>query len=292
MVDELGKERKWKDRIRDRYRLVLLNEDSFREMASYRLTPLNLYIIISSILVFVALLVVLLIIWTPLKEYIPGYADVTNNREFVDINRRLVKMEEAFNAQELYIQSLQRILTGDPEYTTEDQAGDPEQLDSFSLAKRIREDEMLREGIEQEEKTQSISLADSDIGQSELGKIYFMPPVSGEVSLGYAPQKKHFGLDIMAPKNTPIKAVRDGYVFISDWTLETGNTIGIQHSNDLVSFYKHNSVLLKKAGDFVKAGEAIAIIGNTGTLSDGPHLHFELWYKGTPVNPSKYLYIH
>ena len=93
----------------------------------------------------------------------------------------------------------------------------------------------------------------------------------------------------MAPKNTAIKAIMDGYVFTSDWTLETGNTIGIQHTNNLISFYKHNSALLKKTGSFVKAGEAVSIIGNTGTLSNGPHLHFELWYNGKAVNPKNYI---
>ena len=103
------------------------------------------------------------------------------------------------------------------------------------------------------------------------------------------PDQDHNGLDILAPKNTPIKAVMDGVVILSDWTLETGNTIGIMHDNQVMSFYKHNSSLLKKNGAIVRAGEAIAIIGNTGTLSSGPHLHFELWYKGKPVDPSRYI---
>ena len=101
--------------------------------------------------------------------------------------------------------------------------------------------------------------------------------------------KKHFGIDILAPKNTPVKAVLDGYVFMSDWTLETGYTLGIQHDNNVVSFYKHNSALLKKIGEFVSAGEALAIIGNSGTLSNGPHLHFELWHNGKPVDPASYV---
>ena len=97
------------------------------------------------------------------------------------------------------------------------------------------------------------------------------------------------GRDVLAPKNTAIKAAMDGFIFFSDWTLETGNTLGIQHSNNAITFYKHNSVLLKKAGSYVKAGEAVAIIGNTGTLTDGPHLHFELWHKGKPVDPEEYI---
>jgi murein DD-endopeptidase MepM/ murein hydrolase activator NlpD len=103
------------------------------------------------------------------------------------------------------------------------------------------------------------------------------------------PEKRHFGIDILAPRNTPIKSALDGWVVQSDWTLETGNTIGIQHENNIITFYKHNSVLLKKVGSYVKAGEAVAIIGNTGEMTDGPHLHFELWYKGNPVDPADYI---
>lgn len=119
--------------------------------------------------------------------------------------------------------------------------------------------------------------------------MFFTPPLTGEISAKWSPEKKHYGVDILAPKNTAIKAAMDGYVFLSDWTMETGNTLGIQHANNTITFYKHNSALLKKAGSYVKAGEAVAIIGNTGMLSDGPHLHFELWHKGKSVNPMEYV---
>ncbi len=122
-----------------------------------------------------------------------------------------------------------------------------------------------------------------------MEQIFFSPPVSGPISSGFMPNLGHIGVDILAPKNTAVKAALDGYIFFSDWTLETGNTIGIQHENNIISFYKHNSVLLKKVGSFVKAGEAVAIIGNTGTLSNGPHLHFELWNNGEPVDPTEYI---
>ena len=122
-----------------------------------------------------------------------------------------------------------------------------------------------------------------------LEQIYFIPPIAGVVSAGYQPDIQHLGTDILAPKNTPVKAALDGYIFLADWTLETGHTIGVQHHNNIISFYKHNSALLKKVGDYVSAGEALAIIGNTGTLSSGPHLHFELWHNGKPVNPALFI---
>jgi murein DD-endopeptidase MepM/ murein hydrolase activator NlpD len=119
--------------------------------------------------------------------------------------------------------------------------------------------------------------------------MYFSSPLSGEISEGFQPDIKHYGVDVVAPQNTAIKTIMDGWVIISDYTVETGNTIGIQHPNNIISFYKHNSALLKKVGSFVKAGEAIAIIGNTGELTDGPHLHFELWHKGKPVDPADFI---
>jgi murein DD-endopeptidase MepM/ murein hydrolase activator NlpD len=118
---------------------------------------------------------------------------------------------------------------------------------------------------------------------------YLMPPISGVISSAFDAKTEHLGVDILAPHDTPVKAIWDGHVITADWTLETGYTIGIQHSNDMVSFYKHNASLLKKTGAFVRAGEAIAIIGNTGKLSSGPHLHFELWLHGKPVDPANYI---
>jgi murein DD-endopeptidase MepM/ murein hydrolase activator NlpD len=119
--------------------------------------------------------------------------------------------------------------------------------------------------------------------------IFFVNPLKGEITSQFDLKKNHIGVDIVAPKNTAIKSALSGYVFLADWTLETGHTIGIQHANNLITFYKHNAALLKKVGAFVKAGEAIAIIGNTGTKTDGPHLHFELWYKGIVMDPTDFI---
>ena len=118
---------------------------------------------------------------------------------------------------------------------------------------------------------------------------YLMPPISGVISSPFEPEEDHLGVDVLAPHDTPVKAIWDGHVIMADWTLETGYTIGIQHSEDMVSFYKHNASLLKKNGAFVRAGEAVAIIGNTGKLTSGPHLHFELWLQGKPVDPTHYI---
>ena len=164
--------------------------------------------------------------------------------------------------------------------------------DTFFQVKPIEEDRILRAEVELEDirsaaqKSKTASFSPQDL---PLEQMYFSSPLSGEISAGFQPDTKHYGVDIVAPENTAIKSIMDGWVIISDYTVETGNTIGIQHPNNIISFYKHNSVLLKKEGSFVRAGEAVAIIGNTGELTDGPHLHFELWHKGKPVDPADFI---
>ena len=125
--------------------------------------------------------------------------------------------------------------------------------------------------------------------KKDISRVFFYVPVTGIITNPFNAENEHYGVDIVAPADEPILASLKGTVILSTWTLGTGNIIQIQHENDIITVYKHNSMLLKKSGDFVKAGEPIAVIGNSGELSTGPHLHFELWYKGIPVNPEKYI---
>ncbi len=294
MTNETTKDKKFMEKSRQNYRLVIMNNETFEEIGSYRLSLLNVYITASLVIVSVAILIIALIAFTPLKRYIPGYGDVRQYEEVIRLNKELTEMEEELKAQTMYTDNFRRILVGEIEEPPSEVNQTYEIPDSLLNVDRIKEDELLRKEIELNEQ-----LHDRDLmAKTEnfkpraipLEQMYFVPPISGGiVSAEYMPEKKHLGLDIMAPKNTAIKAIMDGYVFTSDWTLETGNTIGIQHANNLISFYKHNSALLKKTGSFVKAGEALSIIGNTGTLSNGPHLHFELWYNGKAVDPKNYI---
>jgi murein DD-endopeptidase MepM/ murein hydrolase activator NlpD len=150
---------------------------------------------------------------------------------------------------------------------------------------KSREDAELRKRIES---LDQYSLAAGN-QKSDMSSLLFFPPLKGTVTNTFNPVKKHYGIDIVANANEPIKATLDGTVIFSNFTSETGHVIGIQHSGNVFSIYKHNSALLKKAGDSVKAGEVIAIIGNSGELSEGPHLHFEIWYNGNAVNPRKFV---
>jgi murein DD-endopeptidase MepM/ murein hydrolase activator NlpD len=278
--------------LQDRYRLIIRNDDTLEERASYQLTTLNIYILISSILFITALLVILLIVFTPIRRIIPGYGNVDDNIEFLKLDAKVQALETELRQQKLYSNSFKKMLTHDVETVEDVQGTDEIALDTFPTNTRIREDEILRSDVERSDallNNNSSAIGNQNNGSIKPEKLYFVPPITGELSKSFEIEEEHYGVDIIAPKNTPVKSVLDGFVIASDWTLETGNTIGIQHANQIISFYKHNSVLLKKVGDQVKAGEAVAIIGNTGEQSSGPHLHFELWYNGKAINPSDYI---
>lgn len=286
---------RWREKLKHTYRLVIMNNETFEEVGSYRLNIFNVYILISSVIVVVALLVVLLIAFSPVRKYIPGYGDVMRDDEILEVYNQLKEVEAEFDAHRNYSDNFRRMLVGDvqteddiPQVNTSVQ----DSLVNFTEIEPSEIDEQLRKEVELEELGEVVKQSrntNRSPFDKPLEQMFFSPPVNGEISAGFLENKKHFGVDILSPKNTAIKAAMDGYVFLSDWTLETGNTIGIQHANNTITFYKHNSALLKKVGSYVKAGEAVAIIGNTGTLSSGPHLHFELWYKGKPVDPTEYI---
>lgn len=277
-------------RLKNTYQLEIKRADTLAEVAVYKLTPLNLYILISTILVVFGVVVTALIAFTPLREYVPGYAEVSTSKELLKLHEEIEDLEIAMNAQKAYIKNFQMVMGGQIPTEEEEKMNNRQlkNLDSLVRPNTPMVDQLLRE--EAVARAQSVSYNTSNRLTNLNGAVedlLFYPPVEGTINYGYSPERNHWGIDILAPKNTPIKAVSDGFVFFSDWTLETGNTVGIQHPNNVISFYKHNSALLKKAGSFVKAGEAIAIIGNTGTHSDGPHLHFELWLDGRTVDPSR-----
>lgn len=291
------------EKMRDKYRLVIMNDDTFEEVTSMKMTPLSLYVGVSSLIVGTAIIVTSLIVWTPLKRYIPGYGDFSRDEEIAKLTSKVADMEEEIEAHRRYNENFRKILTGDLADMSKEAAekqGVP--ADSMNAIppqdiERIPEDEQLRSAVEKGTFTSDPSAAPT--ATASLGAVvprdlpleqqFFVPPVSGDATAGFDLQKNHFGIDVAAPKNTAVKAAAGGTVISAGYTVETGYSIAIQHPNNVVTMYKHNSVLLKQTGTAVKAGEAIAIIGNSGENTTGPHLHFELWYKGRPVNPSDYI---
>ena len=247
-----------------RYNIVL----SFKVCRNLQHTSL-IRLVTSSTVLFI--IIVSLVFFTPIKRLVPGFGDIKENREFVELSRQVSQLEEELETQQVYTNGLMNMLSG----------GEVTQLNIPNVGQIAIDTTQAAKP--------SANLKIGEVAASkqvqDLNRLVFIPPVKGSISAYFSRAIDHLGVDVLAAKDTPIKAVTDGIVITSDWTLETGNTIGIQHDNNLVSFYKHNSVLLKKTGDYVTAGEAIAIIGNTGTLSDGPHLHFELWYNGKAIDP-------
>lgn len=295
MTQETEQGSRWenfKERLKNTYRLVVMNDETFEEVSSYRLSLLNVYVLLSSLLVVMAIVVFLLIAATPLKKYLPGYGSIQQDKELRELYQQMDEMEKELATHRRYSENFRKILVGDLETEEDIPQVEEQKLDTIAQIPRDpildqlqRED--ARSGVgENLQEDRASNLSPRDV---PLEQMYFTPPLRGTVSAKYAPQDDHFGVDVLAPKNTAVQAAMDGYVFLSDWTLETGNTIGIQHTNNTITFYKHNSSLLKPAGSYVEAGEAVAIIGNTGTLSNGPHLHFELWYKGKSVDPTDYI---
>ncbi|MCR9286481.1 MAG: M23 family metallopeptidase [Bacteroidetes bacterium] len=292
MSDENKQELTRWEKLQHTYRLVIMNNETFEEMGSYRLSLLNVYIILSTIIVVITGLIIATIVFTPAKRLIPGYGEVQVHAEVMKINQQLDSMEKILANHRNYTESFRKMMLGELDTAEQYQESQGFLEDSFLQVEPIEEDRILRQEFELEQlrsaaqQTKTTNFSPKDL---PLEQMYFSSPLSGEISEGFQPDIKHYGVDVVAPQNTAIKTIMDGWVIISDYTVETGNTIGIQHPNNIISFYKHNSALLKKVGSFVKAGEAIAIIGNTGELTDGPHLHFELWHKGKPVDPADFI---
>lgn len=303
MAINVHKARKWlQQHLEKRFLFIIRNEETFEETASYRLTLKNIYILLSTLVFIIGLFLWVLIIFTPIKKYIPGYGDVRSQREFLELDRQIQNLEKTITARDTYIESIQRILEGKPQTRSDVTKNVQIKQVKPEPEPKVSEDSLLRAEFESLLSREAPSRDKSaerhahpmprnfgtDVSDFST-PLNLVSPIRGPVGAKYNPETGHLGIDIIAPQNTPIKAMLEGTVIQADWSIENGHTIALQHNNNLVSIYKHNSALLKKTGARVKSGEAIAIIGNTGTLTNGPHLHFELWFKGKPVNPSDYL---
>jgi hypothetical protein len=273
-------------KLKSRFRLTVLNEKTFEEKFSYSLTPMNLIIMFGGLLLVFGTLIYLLVAFTPLKAYvIPDFTDYSYREDARVARLQADSLLTVAQQNERYIRDLKIILSGG-DLTNAMDTGKKE-FSEVQLNYQVTEvDEEMRQ------KLSAIDRYDLDIEQNEKqekrGFLLFRP-VNGTVSNYYNPKEGHFGIDFIAPKDDPVRAVLDGTVMMASFTSEDGNIIQIQHANNLVSVYKHNSVLLKKQGDRVKTGESIAFIGDSGDHSEGPHLHFELWLNGMHVNPLDYL---
>jgi murein DD-endopeptidase MepM/ murein hydrolase activator NlpD len=258
---------------------------------SFRLAGFNLYMMLCVVALVVVLGAWLLVKYTPFVTWI-GASDRLESKELAEIESKLSSMKERLDGQSKYITILKKKLGGEeidvvvelPNDTFTD-ADQGLQISRIALDDTLRR-RFRRSNLNLTARTPFILNVSDD---RNLEDEFLIPPIRGVVRKAFSLPERHFGVDIIAPENSAVKATLDGLVIESDWTLEGGNTIILQHCHNLISVYKHNSALLKKKGDSVKTGEAIAIIGNTGLHTDGPHVHFELWYNGESTNPESYI---
>jgi len=277
-----------KSGLRSKYRFSIYKDTSHYELFVVRISGFG--ILISSILFVMIIIasVTVLIAFTSLKELIPGYPDTQTRRTIVSTALKADSLEQVMKKWDWFLSNMHRILNEEAPIDLDaifTAPGDSLGASSLSKPMRSREDSLLRQEVQQQERF-SVSLRNPS---QQIDGTLFFPPVKGVVSDGFSVAKNHLAIDIAAPKNSVVHAVLDGVVVFAGWTDDTGFVIQIQHNNNLLSFYKHNDKLLKKTGEQVKAGDAIALVGNTGSITTGAHLHFELWYNGTPVDPAKYI---
>lgn len=286
MAEKREKKRLTK-KLLHKYRLVILNEDTFEERFAFKLTRLNVFVTVGLSAIVLIALTILLIAFTPLREYIPGYSSTALRQRATELVYTTDSLQQVIEKRNRYFSSIRKVLSGDispAEIQDQDSSDYTNTINADSInLNPSKADSLLREKVEQEDKYNVF-----DVAVSRLDFKLFAP-VNGSISEAYDVEKKHFAVDIVTTENTPVKATADGTVIFAEWTSETGYVIILEHSYGLISVYKHNASLTKEQGELVKAGEVIAMVGSTGEFTTGPHLHFELWSDGYPVNPSEFL---
>ena len=284
-MEKEKRSKKIKRKLLNKYRLVVLNEDTFEERFTFKLNRLNVFVfsIISALILITTTTII--IAFTSLREYIPGYSSVSLKIKATKLAYKADSLQQVLGINEQYYSSIKKVLKGDVStvYFNKDSIIEAAEIHVSALdIIPSKEDSLLREKVLLEDKYNPL------ISNSEINFVLF-PPVKGTISEAFNIKDSHYAVDVVTSKDAPVKATADGTVIFSEWTAQTGYVIIIEHTNNLISVYKHNSVLTKEQGELVKAGEVIAAAGNTGELSTGPHLHFELWSDGYPIDPTNFI---
>ncbi len=283
------KNKSWKEKLQNPYRVVVLDDSTFEEKTSFTLSALNLFVFIGSLSLFLIFILTYVIAFTSLREYIPGYADVKLRRNVTELMQRADSLEESLLAKDLYIKNLDDVLHDRVSVKQIETAVKSKVVNFEELnVSKSPSEESFRKEIENKDKN-SLAYSSGKSGMDGIAGLFFFNPAVGMVSSSFNSSENHFGIDIVTKKDESIKSTLAGTIIYSGWTSESGYMIQIQHNNDIVSVYKHNSVVLKNEGERVNAGQVIAIVGNSGELTTGPHLHFEIWHKGTAIDPQDYI---
>ena len=285
MANKKNNNRTWLQNLLNRYRMIVINETTFNEELSFRFSRLNIFSIIILLLVFIFTGTFFLVSYTPIKEFIPGYTSTKVRKEAIRNTFLLDSLVTKFQKQDQFIKSIKSALSG----KNESDEGLLKEINKSNLEpfnrefNRVKADSLLRLEVMQEDKYNLMPNSKNNV------KFMLFSPASGLISEPFNSEIKHFAVDIALAKDTPIKSVAVGTVVLAEWTSDTGYVIVIKHNHGLLSVYKHNSTIEKSQGDIVQAGEVIAFAGNSGELSTGYHLHFELWIDGYPVDPTNFI---
>lgn len=269
------------------FRLAIIDDKTHKHLVTIHFTRTTFFIAVVTVLVVLCAAIYSIIAFTPIRTFIPGYPDARSKRSAIQNAITIDSLENVIFRWELYSENLRRAVEGEEPLKIDSliKAGSRTNAENLDMEVIARQDSLLREHVKEEEQ---FGISDRDHRNLPIEGLHFFTPLKGVISQGYD-QTTHPYIDITAPEGSVVKATLDGTVIFAGWSDEAGHTIQIQHEGDIVSIYKHNEKLLKKAGDRVTAGTPIAVVGNTGKLSTGDHLHFELWHKGQTVDPTLYI---
>ena len=279
------KREKIKEKLLSKYRLVILNDDTFEEKMSFNLTRLNVFVLLGFTAIGLIALTTVLIAFTPLREYIPGYSSTALKKKAYQLTAKTDSLQVALKINKKQLNSIRKVLTGDlfsEDSLLKNNENNTSDIEFISIPKS-KEDSLLRKKVAMEDK---YNLLEED--RQEINYVLF-PPVKGTISQGFNAEEKHYAVDIVVALGTAVKSISDGRVIFSEWTAETGYVVIIEHANKLLSVYKHNSSTNKSQGDYVETGEVISFSGSTGEFTTGPHLHFELWSDGQALDPTNFI---
>ena len=273
-------------RIFNDYKVVVSSEDTFEEKLSFKANKINAFIIMLLYSIILIAFTISIVFFTQLREMVPGYSSSDLLNRAIYLTKKTDSLEQQIALNNKFYKSIEDVLSGNvDEFISRDELSTDSNLinpDIFTIPPNLQ-DSILRQYVDNEDK---FNLTNNEL---VIENKMFFSPIKGEITQSFNFNENHFAIDIAADIGTPVKSILDGKIIFSEWSLETGYVVVIDHGENIISVYKHNSKILKEQNDFVQAGEVIAYSGNQGNLSSGPHLHFELWKNGTPIDPEPLL---
>ena len=289
-----SKFRDWFNRAQEKKRIIILDVDNYEEKRSYTTSKFNVFILLSFFTILLGFLTFTLISYSSLKNLIPGYPNPTQQQEIknksIIIDQKLTELLSKTEKEKSYINNVMQILNGSIPINEKDTSWKKIKPNANSNTNEISSSEKsMREKVQNREKFDIDIIPGGALKSEVLPELLLFPPIKGEITNKMNISSGHFGVDIIAPKNEAVSSILNGTIIYHNWSPTDGHVVHIQHKKNLISIYKHNSEILKEIGDFVESGEPIAIVGNSGEHSTGPHLHFELWHNGYPLDPEIFI---